>query len=113
LSPKAGDGFGFSGVCACVLQGGQWVIAVVVCIVASFISNFGLNLQKLALTKKQNGSGSKAAYRWIWFIGAEEGSLCQQHWADGPVVPTSPLLTPTPITLTTGLQDVATSCPLS
>ena len=47
-----------------------WVIAVVICIVASGISNFGLNLQKLALTMKATKSKPTAYYRVVWFCGA-------------------------------------------
>ena len=56
---------------------------MIICIVASFISNFGLNLQKLALTKKQNGTCSKAAYRWIWFFGTYPlpvAAICTVRW---------------------------------
>jgi hypothetical protein len=51
----------------------SWLIAVVICVVASTISNFGLNLQKLALTMKATGS-AKARYRLVcqWFFGT--------HW---------------------------------
>jgi hypothetical protein len=45
-----------------------WIIAVLICIGASFISNFGLNLQKLAITRKQNDAPA-AEYRGLWLLG--------------------------------------------
>lgn len=48
----------------------SWVIAVVICIIASTISNFGLNLQKLALNMKAGGRTSVSKYRIVWFCGA-------------------------------------------
>ena len=47
----------------------NWLIAVGICVVASTISNFGLNLQKLALTRKALRIGSKSAYRTLWILG--------------------------------------------
>ena len=56
----------------------SWVIAVVIAIIASTISNFGLNLQKLAITQKQKGV-PKSVYTFVWImgmLGIVGGALC-------------------------------------
>lgn len=44
----------------------SWVIAVAFCVGGAIISNLGVNLQKMAHTRKQSGRGS---YRALWLIG--------------------------------------------
>ena len=61
--PDCNPGDGKSNVAAY-----SWVIAVVIAIAGSTISNVGVNLQKLALLKKQRGS-AKRVYAMMWMLG--------------------------------------------
>lgn len=47
----------------------SWIIAVCLAIAAAFVNNLGVNLQKLAWTKKQTGSGPNSLYRTFWLLG--------------------------------------------
>lgn len=52
-----------------VMASYDWVISVSICVVASLISNFGLNLQKLALNMRQTASRPALVYRGVWLCG--------------------------------------------
>jgi hypothetical protein len=58
-----------------------WLVAVLICVVASTISNFGLNLQKLALTMKQTKSKPPWMYRTTWFCGTAAVTQWFSVWA--------------------------------
>ncbi len=47
----------------------SWIISVCLAVFAAIINNIGVNLQKLAWTKKQNNSSSTTAYRTYWVLG--------------------------------------------
>jgi len=46
----------------------SWIIAVSLAVVAAFSNNLGVNLQKLAWSKKQAG-GAQTVYRSYWMLG--------------------------------------------
>ena len=57
----------------------SWLIAVVLAIIAAALSNFGLNLQKLAWNKKEKNPEQKKKFKYYWvlgFIGIVAGSVC-------------------------------------
>ena len=57
----------------------SWIIAVVLAVVAAALSNFGLNLQKLAWNKKQKHPDQKKKFKYYWvlgFGGIIAGSVC-------------------------------------
>lgn len=65
----------------------DWVICVVIATSASIVSNFGLNLQKLALTYRSRGI-PYAVYGIIWFLGflgIVSGALCDFAGAYDPL----------------------------
>jgi hypothetical protein len=47
----------------------SWIIAVVLAIFAALLNNLGVNLQKLAWTKKQSSTISPSVYRTYWLLG--------------------------------------------
>jgi hypothetical protein len=47
----------------------SWLIAVGLAVLAAFSNNFGVNLQKLAWTKKQQGEVGQSVYRSYWLFG--------------------------------------------
>ncbi|RYG42616.1 hypothetical protein EON68_01615, partial [archaeon] len=56
-----------------------WVVAVVIACAASTISNFGMNLQKLALTYRAAGNVRRPVYMALWvlgFVGIVGGAGC-------------------------------------
>lgn len=46
-----------------------WLIAVIICTVANFASNFGMNIQKLALNRR-NDEGTSPQFYIYWTMGA-------------------------------------------
>lgn len=50
-----------------------WVIAVSICTFANFVSNLGVNLQKLALQKRQDRQGP---FYTLWIIGVSPLRPC-------------------------------------
>jgi hypothetical protein len=47
----------------------SWVIAVLLAVFAALLNNLGVNLQKLAWTKKQSSTISPSVYRTYWLLG--------------------------------------------
>ncbi|KAH9261369.1 hypothetical protein BASA81_000001 [Batrachochytrium salamandrivorans] len=47
----------------------SWIISVCLAIFAALVNNFGLNLQKLAWTKKQSNVIRKSVYSTYWAVG--------------------------------------------
>jgi len=61
----------------------SWLIAVLFCVGGAIVSNFGVNLQKMAHMQKQDGSTPARKYRLLWFFGAcsllSSGTRTLQH----------------------------------
>lgn len=48
----------------------SWLIAVAFCVGGAIVSNFGVNLQKMAHMQKKAGSAAPSKYRALWIMGA-------------------------------------------
>jgi hypothetical protein len=51
------------------LAGNSWVYGVLLAVLAALANNLGVNMQKLAWTKKQLNQASGPVYRTIWLVG--------------------------------------------
>ena len=47
----------------------SWLIAVLFCVGGAIVSNFGVNLQKMAHMQKNAGNAPPRKYRFLWFLG--------------------------------------------